>query len=78
MAKSVVEFRLSAVDQEELAYNAIGYELEVSAQDAARIELTGDHAEQVRFAEERWAPLSKAKGWPPAKMLIARGVPVEY
>lgn len=74
----VVEMRLSVVDQEELAYNVIGYELEVSAQDADRIELTGEHDEMRRWVAERWAPVAKAKGWPPARALVVKGEPVEY
>lgn len=75
--KGVIEFRLSAVDQEELAYNTLGYELEVTAQDAERIELTGDQMEMRRWVQETWAPLAQSKGWY-GRLLIWNGVAIEY
>lgn len=73
---AMAAFELSANDQEELAYNTIGYELD-AAMDPNRIVLWGEQTELKRWLEERWLPLAKTKGWY-SRLMVWKGKMLDY
>lgn len=82
--QTVIEFELNRNDAEELLYSTLGwgeraaFEIEMVGQGDAFVVLMGEQSEMREWAEERWAPLSKAKGWPAGRPLIVRGVVVDW
>lgn len=73
---AIAAYELAPEDQEELAYNTIGYELD-AMMDGRRIVLMGEQAELKRWSDEVWIGLAKAKGWT-GRLVIWNGKMLDY